>query len=312
MNRHPQNERLDAEERTLAALLPRPHGRAEPGPELDARILAAARAATQPAKPRPTPQRRRSWSGPTAVAASLMLAVGLAWQLRPPAALPAPAAEAASAAAGAESDALMVRAIEPAPDAAAAPTAEPHPRATLPAPSEPRPPARIANAAAAADKPEFVAAPPPPPAPPAPVIVEESPAVAAAMPAPQMAPPPAPASARMAAPAMAKSQQADAFARERTSAAGNAASQEDAARAADAGTLDTVTIQHPREADAEEPEEDVPPATADSPQVRDAWLRRIGELLKQGKSEDAKASLGEFRRRYPDAAIPPELRKLEQ
>ena len=26
---------------------------------------------------------------------------------------------------------------------------------------------------------------------------------------------------------------------------------------------------------------------------------------------DAKASLDEFRRRYPDAAIPPELRKLE-
>ena len=53
------------------------------------------------------------------------------------------------------------------------------------------------------------------------------------------------------------------------------------------------------------------PATADSPQVREAWLRRIGELLKQGKAEDAKASLDEFRRRYPDAAIPPELRKLE-
>ena len=55
----------------------------------------------------------------------------------------------------------------------------------------------------------------------------------------------------------------------------------------------------------------MPPATADSPDVRDAWLRRIGELLKQGKTADAKASLDEFRRRYPDAPIPPELRKLE-
>ena len=46
-------------------------------------------------------------------------------------------------------------------------------------------------------------------------------------------------------------------------------------------------------------------------EVRDAWLRRIGELLKQGKHDDAKASLAEFRRRYPDASLPPELRKLE-
>ena len=35
------------------------------------------------------------------------------------------------------------------------------------------------------------------------------------------------------------------------------------------------------------------PATADAPEVREAWLRRIGELLKQGKAEDAKASPAE-------------------
>ena len=62
---------------------------------------------------------------------------------------------------------------------------------------------------------------------------------------------------------------------------------------------------------SDDPGEDVPPATADSPQVRDAWLRRIGDLLKQGKTEDAKASLAEFKRRYPDANLPPELRKLD-
>ena len=69
--------------------------------------------------------------------------------------------------------------------------------------------------------------------------------------------------------------------------------------ATDAGTL------------ADDPGEEVPPATADSPEVREAWLRRIGELLKQGKTEEATSSLDEFRRRYPDAVLPVELRQLE-
>ena len=49
----------------------------------------------------------------------------------------------------------------------------------------------------------------------------------------------------------------------------------------------------------------------DAPAARDAWLRRIGELQLQGKVDEARASLAEFRRRYPDAVLPPELRKLE-
>jgi len=79
--------------------------------------------------------------------------------------------------------------------------------------------------------------------------------------------------------------------------------QNEADRAANAAMFDTIA--------SDDPGEDVPPATADSPQVRDAWLRRIGDLLKQGKTEDAKASLAEFKRRYPDANLPPELRKLD-
>ena len=101
----------------------------------------------------------------------------------------------------------------------------------------------------------------------------------------------------------------DAAREQRAAAAGNstAQAQETAAKAAaDATTLDAITV-----AGSEEPDEEVPPATADAPEVREAWLRRIGELLKQGKAEDAKASLAEFRRRYPDAVLPPELRKLE-
>ena len=50
----------------------------------------------------------------------------------------------------------------------------------------------------------------------------------------------------------------------------------------------------------------------DSPEAREAWLERIRDLLRQGEVDAAKASLGEFRRRHPDAALPPDLRKLER
>jgi hypothetical protein len=35
------------------------------------------------------------------------------------------------------------------------------------------------------------------------------------------------------------------------------------------------------------------------------WLKRIAELRRQGKDEDADRALAEFRKRYPDYAIPP-------
>ena len=62
---------------------------------------------------------------------------------------------------------------------------------------------------------------------------------------------------------------------------------------------------------AEDPGEDIPPATVNSPAVRDAWLRRIRELLDRGERQEAKASLAEFRRRYPDAIVPSALHALE-
>ena len=301
MSRHPPqppHAPLDAEERALAALLPRPNGHGEPSSELDARILASAAAALQPqlAKRRP----RRIWIAPISVAASLVLAVGLAWQLRPP---PVPAAhESTTAAASAESDATAVFAIEMPP--AAPETQKPSmPTPKVPASAMPATTAPVAESGkrAAADAiieiADVAAVPappqpaPPPPAPPAAVVASEAGTVQ------QMAEP---------ARAMAKARASEA-ARERSEVSANAATQAaDAAQraAADATTLDTVTL-------ADDPGEEVPPATADSPEVRDAWLRRIGELLKQGKSEEAKASLAEFKRRYPQATLPPELRKLE-
>lgn len=79
MNRRPL-EPLDAEEAALAEQLARlgPHG--EPSPRLDARILAAAHdAVSEQARPR----RRSRWPLGLGVAASALLAVGIAWQLRP-------------------------------------------------------------------------------------------------------------------------------------------------------------------------------------------------------------------------------------
>lgn len=86
---NPQHDPLDPQERTLARLLaesPPP----EPSAELDARILAASRSAVPtPAKPTvPGPaaatHRRRRWPVALGLAASVTLAVGVAWQLREP------------------------------------------------------------------------------------------------------------------------------------------------------------------------------------------------------------------------------------
>ncbi|KRA44494.1 hypothetical protein [Pseudoxanthomonas sp. Root630] len=136
------HEPLTPEERALAQSLSRlgPHG--GPSPGLDARILGAARAAVQES-PAPrggtVPPVRRRWPLGLGVAASVLLAAGIAWQLRPThemlaasevpvlakhdaAVMSAPAEQAADAAAVPEMDA-----------AAAAPAAEPY---------EPPPPIR--------------------------------------------------------------------------------------------------------------------------------------------------------------------------
>ena len=310
MTRLPR-EPLDAEERALAARLPRLHGRDEPDAALDARILAAAHAALAPA---PIAKRRRGWIVPLTAAASVSLAVGLAWQLQPPP--PAPSvspADTAAASAGQAHDGEhpVMRSMEAAPPPTARAMRSPPMPMTSPAtqavlveddariareraPAEP-----VADARAAA--PEFVPAPPP------------EAAMAETMPvevmAPPLAPPAPPAPATPAAPqaALGRSAATD----EAVSVSGTRArpeakrvrAQNEAEAAADASTLDTFS----KAAD----EEDVPPATMDAPAARDAWLRRIGELQLQGKVDEARASLAEFRRRYPDAVLPPELRKLE-
>lgn len=295
---------LDPEERALAARLARlgPHG--EPSPALDARVLAAAHAATSGGGARVASAgrrrgerehgwRRARWPVGVGVAASVVLAAGIAWQMRP---LPAPvvpmtthATVAATATDAADSTATMPAAAMVAQPSPVPPGPPPQDtfsvaaRETAAAPSKPA----DARTAAAAKKSL------PPPEEPAVVFDEPSPVdVQAPPPAPPA--PPAP----MASPVTAATAP---VAAQRQQAAARPAASAPQAQAPEAPVFDTG---------ADAPEADVPPATAASPAVRDAWLARIRELAAAGRTDEARASLAEFRHRYPAYAVPEDLRPL--
>src|SRR5690606_31525522 len=88
------------------------------------------------------------------------------------------------------------------------------------------------------------------------------------------------------------------------------------AAAADASSLDRVEVTGSRidafdaEPAVDQPIDDQPPASADSPQVQQAWLKRVRELLAEGKPDAARESLREYQRRYPEAELPRDLRAL--
>lgn len=274
---------MTPEERALAERLARlsPHG--EPSPALDARILAAAHAAaTTPQRQHPT----RRWPLGLGIAASLTLAVGIAWQLRPLQEATtydeAASATAVQAQVGAAADSAAAPAERAPADVAApsrAPVSEPSREATNVRPA-PRPVAPAARA-------------PAPEAPPQeePAVVFDAPTEPA--PVATQAPPAPPAAAPVRAPVAPAPAAEAASAAERNSAAtGVAATSRESAFAEDAA------------------DEDVPPATADSPEVREAWLQRIRELATAGDTGDARASLREFIHRYPNHPVPDDLRNL--
>ncbi len=259
---------------------------------LDARILAAAHAAAT-AQPPLGPRIR--WLAPLAVAASLSLAVGLAWRLGRPV---TPVADAPSAAAtmGQLPESRRTEPPNDARDPPLPPTVQPALRSqavTKPA----------VDAALAAEQPQATAPPAPPAPPPLPTAPTGAAATGAAATADMGA---APAVTAASSPPMARSVAPMDGARERAAAAGTAQGTQanEAERAAAASSGEPL-------AHDDGFGEDVPPATVDSPEVRRAWLRRIGELLQEGRVDDARAGLAEFRRRYPDATLPPELRALE-
>ncbi|MDV3437456.1 hypothetical protein R1H25_18510 [Stenotrophomonas sp. C2852] len=331
MNR---DEPLTPEERELSRLLGR---RAEQAPPaaLDTAILAAARAAVDapaadatalPDAPRVRRTRPR-WPAVFGIAASMVFAIGIAWQLRPEpppipagetAVAPAPAtAEIAAADQTAESRAAdsATAAAEPAatpaappaaPEAAAPPGADtPAPataRARQPAPMEaPQPPAPAARsmAAEAATDTSFAALPPSPaaapPAPPAPV--------AYSAPAPTFAPAPA------------------AALKPRTAAApvANAADGESAVMQ-DRVEITSMKREAPRRsapgvmqrssdaglsADAVQAE-----VSADARLPRRQWLEKIRERRDEGQRDLARASLERYIQQYPESRLPRDLRPL--
>lgn len=313
MNR---DEPLTPEERELARLLGR---RAEQAPPaaLDAAILAAARAAVDAtvvdtaAAPR-APRRRPRWPAVFGIAASMVFAIGIAWQLRPEPP-PIPASEAAVAAAPATTDQATENraadaAMAPPEPAAAAPAAPQAAPMAAPAPAiartaRPAPPPAPAKAEAArariaepAADTSFAALPPPAsPAPPAPVaysapVPASAPAAAAAMKADNDAAPMASA---------ASAEQAPALDRVEVTASKHVAPPRSAPgvmRRSGNASLSADAVQAEVNADARLP--------------RRQWLQKIRERRDQGQRDLARASLERYVQQYPEARLPRDLRPL--
>lgn len=318
MNR---DEPLTPEERELSRLLGR---RAEQAPPaaLDTAILAAARAAVDappadavasPEAPR-TQRTRPRWPAVFGIAASMVFAIGIAWQLRPEPP-PIPAGEAAVAAAPAAAEDSAVVAAEPA-AAPAAPEAGPVAagpapapviaRTRKPAPAEsadaPAQAARSMAADAAADT-SFAALPPAPAA------------------APAAAPPAPPAPAAYSAPAPAFAPVASGALKARTAAAPAAnAAEVERAQALDRVEITSMKREAPSRsapgimrrstdaglsADAVQDEVD-----ADARLPRRQWLQKIRTRRDDGQRDLARASLERYMQQYPEARLPRDLRPL--
>lgn len=331
MNR---DEPLTPEERELSRLLGR---RAEQAPPaaLDAAILAAARAAvdTPPADAVASPEAPRTqrtrprWPAVFGIAASMVFAIGIAWQLRPePPPIPAGEAAVAAAPAAAEDSAAADQAAgnraadsavvaadpgtAPAAPEAAPVAAAPAPaiaRASKPVPAEPdeasAQAARSMAADAAADV-SFAALPPAPPAaPPAPP----------APPAPAAYPAPTPT------PALAPAASGALKARAASAPAANAAEVE-RAQALDRVEITSMKREAPSRsapgimrrstdaglsADAVQAEVD-----ADARLPRRQWLQKIRTRRDDGQRDLARASLERYMQQYPEARLPRDLRPL--
>lgn len=282
MNTGPDHQPLHEDEAALARRLRALPG-GVPSPELDARIRARAHAAVAATRPRVRP-----WLWGVSTAAVAVLAVGMFWQLGlPPDRLQdATRSTPQSHEAARQAEAPAAQRFEQSGVDAAALRKADEPAAAAPAQSRARAPAaeRMAEPVLL-DAPApvvILVPPPPPPAPPAPEPQLRS--------VPQQ---PAPASteadvadepvfrepeARPAQPA------SPPRALRRPPGAGAAAAPADAARAA--------AIQ----------------AWADGAAAD--WLVHIEALLRDGRTDDARAHLRAFRERHPDHPLPPGLARL--
>jgi len=323
MNR---SDPLTPEERTLARLLGRAAPSA-PSAALDEAVLAAARAAVQPApvatavpagdpdvaSPPPkaaAPITRRPRSRlPAALglAASVVFAVGIAWQLKPDAptapalaeVAPAPAGDAAPA--PAIEDAAAAMAAAEVADAPAAPVAQPQGRQRSMA-AAPPPPAQDVQRQVAAQPAPLAVTPPMPPAPPAP----------ASAPMPAAAAPRADAYVTDSAEARPNDTVTVTGARARDEAltAAPAPMANEAARTMKGAPGVMRRAASPAMGGALSASAVDAAVAADALLPRKQWLKRIRERRDAGDRDTARASLERYLQQYPEARVPRDVRQL--
>ncbi|MGE6333954.1 hypothetical protein [Stenotrophomonas sp. NPDC077659] len=334
MNR---DDPLTPEERALAGLMGRRHDQTPPA-ALDAAILAAARASvataaddtpaaaapvTAPARHARRPRSR--WPAVFGIAASMVFAVGIAWQMRPePPVVPAQAAQVAAAPMADDTAVADSHAPQPAPVAAEAAPPPPPPPPT-PAPQKPAAARAMAATPAAARAPEVQTAQgaaEPAPRSAAPRLPAAPAAEAMSAPPPPAAPSP-PSPAAYAAPAPATVERDILEGVRETSTATNVPASGDAARSqrrAPPATFKADSTRAPtgapgvmlrRSSDAGLSAETVhSEVAADAMLPRRQWLQKIRERRDDGQRDLARASLERYLQLYPEARLPKDLRPL--
>lgn len=257
-----------------------------PPAELDALILAAAREAV--AQPTVVPMRRPRWLVPLSLAASLMLAIGVGWQVqRQQAAHPALQDEGSP-------DVAMASAVAPELLSASSPAAvELAPAAPMPAPSgqaEPQATAPVVTARARL-------APAAKPAANAESRMKDK--VGAAQPEP-----------------LAETVTADSESLSQTAPEmAPHASAAPAPKVEAKGGLDARAVANkpepPKAVELEKKQKAAAPSGYAAPKEESLppaiWLQQIRQLRQQGKLVEAEQALQRFRKTYPDYAIPPDL-----
>lgn len=314
MTIHP-NDPLSAEERALADQLARSAPGRLPPPAVDAAILHAAHAAS---RPRATSRRPR-WPAVAGIAATLVLAIGIAWQLRPLSEAPDVQEEHAGGEAATQAPAPTVAMIEP--DEPAASRREPGPAQPVsePPPGFEAPPAEPPRADNSGRVFVLPTGQPPaiePPASESPAVALPAPVAPLSVPVPSPAPP-APPPAPPAPPVP-----TGASAPSTASAAHDAARQQAAQRKAveQASRMERRASAAPPPAPRVGAEDavartsvtvvDLPPAD-DADLAADVWIERIRQRRDAGDLEGARASLRLLRESHPEFSLPEDLHALD-